>query len=1472
MAEVKNAFIKSKMNKDLDSRLLPSGEYRDGQNIQVSKSESEDVGALENAVGNVLAVTSSGIDVDFSLLCGLASGTLESIGVYADTNSGNIFVFLTDFGSTDTSIVDPVYSASANNVIFSYNVLTKNTTKLVQGAFLNFSRRNPIYGINLLENLLFWTDNRNQPRKINIDRASAIEPYYTTEDTLSVAKYNPYKTIELYYEDTSATTPIGNSNPNQGQYVTSCQDVVSEFLPDGTTNNMYYNPSWPGDTDYLEDKFVSFSYRFEFIDGEYSIMAPFTQEAFIPKQDGYFLEGDEKDTYRSTIVRFMENKVNDVGLYIPLPFDSTGVQLSPSTLSSSLSVKSIDILYKESDSLTVRVLDSVPCDLAFRTIADLETPNTDSFYKYDYQSRKPYKTLPESDIVRVYDKVPVRAFGQEVISNRIVYSNFQDKHTPPATLDYDVAVTSKSSFSLNGNKAGWNTSIIEYPEHTVKQNRNYQVGFVLSDRFGRQSTTILSPVGTATQTDPNGIVYGGSTFYHPYSVDPGTNGNNIINTWPGDSIKVLINKAIDSSLANAETGWPGLYNGDANNDLYNPLGWYSYKIVVKQTEQEYYNVYLPGILDGYPDFGSQQTPPDPEDTIAHITLIGDNINKVPRDLTEVGPEQRQYRSDVKLYGRVTPDRFSSPTMTIPYYPQTNPQLPVAIAEQNYIFTDAATDAPYGTIYQSDSDPYIARLSQGRVSTAVGTTLPPPIGSLQKTGNPGGAYNILLGVFETNPVESLLDIFWETSTTGLIEDLNAIAGVSNSVDGFVGFDFIQTEATEQGGLAINGFAPAVEREFGLQAIQTTIVLDSVVSSSGPITGNWSLVLQDNQLIFWNLVVEVPMYYDTVLAENSFTFNFVITDVDGNTSTRTVSNIRLGNVPPTIETPSTTPFTINISNPRIPDAAIFTFEGVNGSSSTITTSSVTDDLTWSFYNNGIFSQVLQTTPPLYINAQSGELTEPSGEASGNFDFQVAVRDSGNAEAIVEIKAVFGQEQINTGFGKAKNFVLGPGGSKSGLTSAGVYWCESANYTNAITSDPLPAPMSNTTGKGRVPFAGLENTQINANGANLVTISPTQQSNEDTEGFPYQWNNNNYSPKYPNLGGVTSSGLEAGTAYIKLDLTFKSWPYFDNSDPNAIEDFGTTGLPGVNDQIGVAWPIYLQYRPNVQTSWITAVDVEGQDILFGGVNTSSNLYSDPFAGTGFVSNYSQSSAAAAQGTFETSGQESSIAEVSTTFPQSGNASETTATASRVFVFGKDQGYINQNNDKLGEYRLLIRYPQNNDSRGGRGNNIVVPVGIPVTNTLFGTNGVNKVNNRIKSILSFGDFYYPDGNNSPTSYAYQINGTGNVDENTASGLSPNVSVYAREWSFKYVTQFYTDPDLSTEYTGTEQGKYYSYRGINAADNTVSMGTENSFVSENNIFLTNTSVLNNKTNINRIWVAQFNGNGKKIIATARPAVQEPRV
>ena len=53
MPDIKNQFTGGKMNKDLDERLVPKGEYRHAMNIQVSTSEESDVGALQNILGNV---------------------------------------------------------------------------------------------------------------------------------------------------------------------------------------------------------------------------------------------------------------------------------------------------------------------------------------------------------------------------------------------------------------------------------------------------------------------------------------------------------------------------------------------------------------------------------------------------------------------------------------------------------------------------------------------------------------------------------------------------------------------------------------------------------------------------------------------------------------------------------------------------------------------------------------------------------------------------------------------------------------------------------------------------------------------------------------------------------------------------------------------------------------------------------------------------------------------------------------------------------------------------------------------------------------------------------------------------------------------------------------------------------------------------------------------------------------------------
>ena len=1023
MAKVKNTFIRSKMNKDLDARIIPDNEYRNAVNVQVNKSEGENVGSLENVLGNSLVR-------DVSSIVGVTN--LKCIGQVMDDSTSTMYLFFTNY--TDKNPSNLTYDAAGKSFIVSYNVTNQGTlTVLAQGAFLNFSKTHPIYGVNILENLLFWTDNRNQPRKINVDLANPtnqpIPTYYTTEDQISVAKYNPHECIELYAESKESTSATV-------EYETTMKDVTSKYYPNGgeaaveTTINTgdtvfvlknlkgyiaqeqipspydvganvsyinadgsivpitsavvdtvvfaaaaggnpavwtvtitgatmpalavddkivfnyskQYKKDFPGDDTYLEDKFVRFGYRFKYVDDEYSLFSTFTQSAFIPRQDGYFLYvndetrgmpelDDQGEAYRSTIVSFVENKVDKIQLRIPLPYNNYDLRTK-------LLVDSVDILYRESDQSSVKVIDTIERSTIFNQSANCvvngDTTNDDEvlvnnvqggiqigsyvtgfgidtnitvlnyepdnpnvnpstsgkitlssavsltdlrpitigepmYLTYDYNSQKPFKTLPEKDLIRVYDQTPVRALAQEVSGNRVIYGNFLNKHTAPESIDYLCAIDEKSDFNLNevtathvgagtfapgqpisatliklltppdgffsgmeitsnttgtiipegtivestnNNGTGVNVSAsvvttvvgstiavsgitgfipvgatvtgtgiaagttvssvteladgvfnvglnqiasvtleevvnftlaasteaiitltqtvtfpigtviltfkpgaglenrvskIEYPNSSVKTNRNYQVGIVLSDRYGRQSGTILSN-NQRKITLPNGASFKGDTAYSPYNDDDIDSV-----TWPGNSIKVLFNSVIGQTR-DPETARPGVYNGDSASNLYNPLGWYSFKVVVKQTEQDYYNVYLPGIMASYPE---NQTLEIGE--TSHTVLISDNINKIPRDLAEVGPLQDQFRSSVKLYGRV---QNSSVDVSVAltnlglsneqYYPGRTSDFASTISTVRDMFSYDPITPPqpnfFPQFYSIESNPYVARIN------------------------------------------------------------------------------------------------------------------------------------------------------------------------------------------------------------------------------------------------------------------------------------------------------------------------------------------------------------------------------------------------------------------------------------------------------------------------------------------------------------------------------------------------------------------------------------------------------------------------------------------------------------------------------------------------------------------------------------------------------------------------------------------
>ena len=52
MANVQRNFVAGKMNKSLDERLLPNGQYIDAVNVRLGSTEASEIGAVENSKGN----------------------------------------------------------------------------------------------------------------------------------------------------------------------------------------------------------------------------------------------------------------------------------------------------------------------------------------------------------------------------------------------------------------------------------------------------------------------------------------------------------------------------------------------------------------------------------------------------------------------------------------------------------------------------------------------------------------------------------------------------------------------------------------------------------------------------------------------------------------------------------------------------------------------------------------------------------------------------------------------------------------------------------------------------------------------------------------------------------------------------------------------------------------------------------------------------------------------------------------------------------------------------------------------------------------------------------------------------------------------------------------------------------------------------------------------------------------------------
>jgi hypothetical protein len=822
------------------------------------------------------------------------------------------------------------------------------------------------------------------------------------------------RVTEVTVVDNDAVTPKQSITVKLDKTTTIfTNDVIS------ISDNPDYNSSWKGDDNFLEDKFIRFSYRFKFEDNEYSLMAPFSQVMFIPKQYSQFGGGllspveDMDDAYKSTIVAWFENNINNILLKIPIIKANAGAVIAD------FKITDVDIIYKESDALAVKVLETIDLSLLNQTDNFPSITFDDAvhgngikyFLEYDYSSTKPYKTLPNNQVTRVSDKVPIRALAQEVIGNRIVYGNYLDRHTGPDSIAFSATAVDKSTNFDN---------YTQFPKHQLKQDRTYQVGFVLSDRYGRQSDVILSSYdGTP------GIA--GSTVFNPYNSLVEQTASPVLN-WLGNALNVTLNEAI-SSTYNSASGTPGIYS------INNPLGWYSYKIVVKQTEQEYYNVYLPGFVNGYP-----VTQNNERNKSFFTTLLGDNINKIPRDLVEVGPNDRDYTSSENILIRVNnPTIDNKPAATYPktvawnaqYYPGSAEQEIIQISTvrdmeiaaipfkadatageygestiaQAYVYavpvetpqrivgvneTPTATGAiPWGTtgpdasLYNADSNLFVIKGNQSEnINNPIGGQV--TIDSVNAANNnpvgiPNGVLSMVpfLSVAETKPVESLLDIFWETSLSGNLAELNAL--VDSQYGGLTGSNFTAanfSESITDASVIGNAFNFTDGSGNPVAATGVTINSISIVDLAGTSIDSDTFSVSINgtnngfeikpgtgkTFFFSSAINDAPL-----TGKYTITVNTEYTNVDVYSDTIILPNISLQNVAPSIDAFTQPTGVTTASNQTIIDLS-----AVNGSADTTGTPAVnTTELVWSFSGTetdfaiGSSTGILTSINPLITN---------------------------------------------------------------------------------------------------------------------------------------------------------------------------------------------------------------------------------------------------------------------------------------------------------------------------------------------------------------------------------------------------------------------------------------------------------------------------------------------------------------------------
>lgn len=611
MAELKHTFVKGRMNKDLDERLIPNGEYRDALNVQVSNSEGSDVGSLENILGNIkvsalgltnaTAIGAADDKLNKKLYWFITSDEVDGIYEY-DTTTKQISPIVVDPKTNSTTTINslvlrsnidnhlvidnlsvqeakdlfnisdedfPVTSTEEvltnNNVTLTVTApeisvtIPRNTVMMLDddsgflfkninytnvdygdltvmfnysdSSVLGFDKKHLITGTNVLNGTLYFTDDLNEPRAINIDNfrrysSSLIsdngdilkdtqthvkgdiyidenikEPFEREfeEKDINLAKKSPQASPTLDLKDTlrdGIISAIVEKNLYTDGVLVRPDSSDPSFsitygvLPDWRVGDkIRFEPSnLDTDGNVEADEWEAVAIIKEILIASKKVTYNILSYTSTPKDKTYLLEQEliqDKPIYELKFPRFayrwkyIDNTYSTFSpftevAFLPGKFEYDGKNAYNEGLVNN--VRKIKLSNIDLGDDTVKEIDILMKDDNDNNVYVVSNKKKSNFFGSIEITKEQIKsTVPNQQLLRQWDNVPKRAKSQEVVANRIIYGNYVQNYN----------VYSKPMFDININKRTTETIA------SIKSDRSYEFGVVYVDEYNRQ-TPVLS--------------------------------------------------------------------------------------------------------------------------------------------------------------------------------------------------------------------------------------------------------------------------------------------------------------------------------------------------------------------------------------------------------------------------------------------------------------------------------------------------------------------------------------------------------------------------------------------------------------------------------------------------------------------------------------------------------------------------------------------------------------------------------------------------------------------------------------------------------------------------------------------------------------------------------------------------------------------------------------------------------------------